>query len=89
MNTISVVIFFVQQQFPLQISSSPERYVVEILSADRADQSFDEWMRERNVRYCLDLHRVENSPSAIDHAVIDTFPHDGIVRRTLFVICIC
>ena len=41
-NTNSVVIFFVQQQFPLQISSSPKRYPVEILSPDRADQSFDE-----------------------------------------------
>ena len=59
-NTISIVIFFVQPQFPLQISSSPERHLVEIFSPDRADQSFDEWMRERNVRYCLDLHHIEN-----------------------------
>jgi len=59
-NTISIVIFFVQQQFPLQISSSAERYLIEILPADRADRSFDERLRQRDVRYCLDLRHLEN-----------------------------
>ncbi len=60
MNTISIVIFFVQQQLPLRISSSPERYLIEILPADRADQSFDERMRQRDIRYRLDLRHLEN-----------------------------
>jgi hypothetical protein len=44
-NTISVVIFFKQKQFPLQITGTPEKYSIEILSSYCADQSFDKGMR--------------------------------------------
>ncbi len=59
-NTICIVIIFVQQQFPLQITSTPERHLIEILSSYCADQSFDERMGQRNVRYCLHLRHIEN-----------------------------
>jgi len=33
----------------VQVTSAPERKLVEIFSTDRADQSFDKWVRQRNV----------------------------------------
>jgi hypothetical protein len=55
-NTIPIVILFVQQQFPVKITSSPERYLIEILSSYCADQSLDERMRQGHVRHGFDLH---------------------------------
>ena len=39
-----VVIILEQKQFPLQIKSAPEGYLIEILSTYRTDQSFDKWL---------------------------------------------
>ncbi len=43
-NTISVAIFRKQRKFPRQVTCTPERYLIEILSPYCADQCFDEWM---------------------------------------------
>jgi hypothetical protein len=45
----------------LQIRSRPEQRAVEKLPPNRADQPFDEWMRERHERYRLDGFHVEDS----------------------------
>jgi hypothetical protein len=45
---------------PLQITGSPERDLIEILSSYCADQSFDKRLRLRNVRHGFHLRHVEN-----------------------------
>jgi hypothetical protein len=45
----------------LQVSGRPEQRAVETLAPNRADQAFDEWMRQRHIRHPLDDFRVEDS----------------------------
>ena len=45
----------------LQISSRPEQRPVETFAANRSDQAFNEWMRQRRVRHRLDGFHVEDS----------------------------
>ena len=45
----------------VQVTSAPERNLVEIFSTDRADQSFDKWVRQRNVWHSLYLRHIEYS----------------------------
>ena len=61
MNAISVVVVPEVQQLPFEISGAPERDLIQELSPYRADQSFDERMRERHLGYRLDLRHVENA----------------------------
>jgi hypothetical protein len=49
------------EELQLQISGGPEQRPVETFAAYRADQAFDERMRQRHVRHCLDDCHVENS----------------------------
>ena len=50
----------VMQLFP-QVSGAPERYMIEILSPDCADQSFYKRVRERYMRHSLDFADLEYS----------------------------
>ena len=47
--------------FDLQIGGRPEKRAVQALSSNRANESFDEWMRERRVRHRLDFLHVEDA----------------------------
>ncbi len=49
------------EELQLQVSGRPEQRPVETFAADRADQAFDEGMRQRHVRHRLDGFHVENS----------------------------
>ena len=48
-------------ELQLQISGRPEQRAVETFAPYRADQAFDEGMRERHVRHRLDGCYVEDS----------------------------
>ena len=48
-------------EFQLQIRGRPEQRAVETFAADRADQAFDKWMRQRHLRHRLDGCHVEDS----------------------------
>jgi hypothetical protein len=58
MNAISVVVVPEVQQLPFEISGAPKRDFIQELSPYRADQSFDERMRERDLGHGLDLRHV-------------------------------
>jgi hypothetical protein len=49
------------KELHVQISGRPEQRAVETLAPNRADQPFDEWMRQRHVRHRLDGFHVEDS----------------------------
>ena len=49
------------EELQLQISGCPEQRPVETFAAHRADQAFDEGMRQRHVRHRLDGFHVEDS----------------------------
>ena len=55
MTTASVVVGLEFTQLPRQIDRIPEERVVKILAPNRADQSFNERMRNRDVRNRFDL----------------------------------
>jgi hypothetical protein len=57
--TVKVALELTELQ--LQIRGRPEQRAVETFAADRADQAFDEWMRQRHVRHRLDGCHVEDS----------------------------
>ena len=47
----------------VQISGGPEQRPVKTLAPNRADQAFDEPMRQRHIRHRLDGFHVEDSDS--------------------------
>jgi hypothetical protein len=49
------------KELQLQISGRPEQRAVETFAAYRADQTFDEWMRQRRAWHRLDGFYVEDS----------------------------
>jgi hypothetical protein len=49
------------KELHLQISGRPEQRLIETFAANRADQAFDEWMRQRHVRHRLDGFHLEDS----------------------------
>ena len=55
-----IVIVLKRHQLSLQITSTPERNLIEVFSTNRADQSFDKWMQQRNVWHGLHLRHIEN-----------------------------
>ena len=55
MHASSVVIGLVFVELPLKIDRIPEEHMIQIFAPDRADQSFHEWVRHRDVGYRLDL----------------------------------
>ena len=61
MRAMTVKIALEIKQLPLQISGCPEHRPVETFAANRSDQAFKEWMRQRRVRHRLDGFHVEDS----------------------------
>ena len=61
MTTASVVISFEFAQLPRQIDCIPEEHAIKNLAPNRADQSFDERMRDRDVRNRLHLVYIEHT----------------------------
>ena len=59
MHAVRVVIIPEFTQLARQVHRIPEEHAVEKLSANRADQSFDERMRNRYVGHRLDLINFE------------------------------
>ena len=60
-RAMTVVVLLKIKKSQLQVSDGPEQRAVETLAPNRADQAFDEWMRERHVRHRLDGCHVEDS----------------------------
>jgi hypothetical protein len=58
---MTVKVSLEREELQLQISGRPEQRPVETSAAYRADQAFDEGMRQRNVRHRLDGFHVENA----------------------------
>ena len=56
-----VVIVSEFDQLPRQVHRVPEKHAIEVLTPDRADQPFDERMRNRSVRNRLDLLDLEDA----------------------------
>ena len=61
MNSIPVVVVFEVQQLPFEIRGAPKRDLIQQLAPYRADQSFNERMRQRHLGCGLDLRYVENA----------------------------
>ncbi len=61
MYTLDIVIVSEAIQFALQIGGIPEQDGIQEFEAYRADQSFHEGMRERNVKNCFDLFNLEDT----------------------------
>ena len=59
MHAVRVVIIPEFAQLARQVEGIPEEYAIEILTADRADEPFDERMRKRDVRNRLDFPDLE------------------------------
>ena len=63
MTTVTVVVSLEFAQLPRQIDCIPEKHAIKMLAPNGADQSFNERMRNRDVRNRLDL-------SNFDHAQV-------------------
>src|SRR5262245_62546931 len=61
MRAVPVVVALEIEELQLQVGGRPEEGAVEAFTADRADQPFNERMRERHVRNGLDSLDVEDS----------------------------
>ena len=48
-------------QLPLEVGSVPEKHAIQVLAPNRADQPFDERMRNRRIRNRLDLLDFEDA----------------------------
>ena len=57
-RAITVEVALELTELPVQISGGPEQRAVETLAPNRADQAFDERMRQRHVRHRLDSFHV-------------------------------
>ena len=60
-NAMCVVVVSEFIQLPGQVDHVPEEHAIEILAPNRADQPFDERMRDRSVRNRLDLLDLEDA----------------------------
>src|SRR5216684_6685214 len=58
MGAVTVVVTPELEELHLQIGGGPEQGVVQAFPSNRANESFDEWMRDRRVRHRLDLFHV-------------------------------
>ena len=58
---MAVIVTLELEELDLQVSGGPEERAVQAFSSNRANQSFDEWMRERRVRHRLDFFHVEDA----------------------------
>jgi hypothetical protein len=61
MGSVAVIVMLELDELCLKISCRPEERAIEELAPDRADQSFDEWVRERCVGNRLDLRHLKDS----------------------------
>ncbi len=68
MNTVAVVVFLVHQQFFLQITRSPKRYLIEKFPAYRSDESFNKRVRKRHLGETYYLRHLENSELGVPMA---------------------
>src|SRR5207245_11270360 len=59
MGSVTVVVTPELEELHLQIGGSPEQGAVQAFPSNRANESFDEWMRDRRVRHRLDLFHAE------------------------------
>ena len=60
-RAITVKIALEIKELHLQIGGRPEQGPVETFAANRPDQAFDEWMRQRCVRHRLDFFQVQDA----------------------------
>src|SRR5207244_11253326 len=56
-----VVIISEFSQLPHEVGAVPEKYLIQILAPNGADQPFDERMRNRHIRKRLDLLDLEDA----------------------------
>src|SRR6185295_9173994 len=61
MGAVTVVVALERQELHLQIGSRPEQGAVRTFPPNRADESFDVWMRERRVGHRLDFFHCEDA----------------------------
>ena len=59
-RSMTVIVTSEIEELPLQISGRPEEGAVQTFPPNSANQSFNEWMRERHVRRGLDLFHVKD-----------------------------
>ena len=59
-NSSAVVIGAENFELPVKVDRIPEERVVQIFALDRSDQSLDERVRRRDVRYRFDLLDLED-----------------------------
>jgi len=55
MRSVTIIVMLEFEQLSLQVHSRPKQHPVQVLPPDRADQAFDERMRERHTRNCFDF----------------------------------
>jgi hypothetical protein len=60
MRSMAVIVPLEIEELRLQISGRPEEGVVQTFAPNRANQPFNEGMRERHVRHGLDFLHVED-----------------------------
>lgn len=60
MNAFLVVVGLESFQLPIKIHRIPEERTIEVFARNRPNQSLDEGMRHRSVRYGLDLPDLED-----------------------------
>jgi len=61
MRAMPVVVIPELEQLVFEIYARPEHCAVQILPANRADQPFHKWMRQRNVGHRFDFGHVQDS----------------------------
>src|SRR5580704_12173536 len=61
MGTMVIEVPLELEELQLQISGRPEERPVQAFASNGANQTFDEWMRERHVRHRLDFVHVEDA----------------------------
>ena len=61
MTTVTIVVSLEFAQLPRQIDCIPEEHAIKILAPNRADQSFNERMRNWDVRNWLDLFDLDHA----------------------------
>ena len=59
MGAVTVVVMPALEEFHLQIGGGPEQGAVQAFRSNRANESFDECVRDRRVRHRLDLFHVK------------------------------
>ncbi len=59
MRAMAVIVPLEIEELPLQIRGRPEEGAIKTFASNRANQPFNEGMRERRARYGLDFRYVE------------------------------